>query len=128
MECQSPNSKRCGGGKSAADVITEPHGCRADFPGEYFTRYGGIAREKSRSKKSHKRPEQQQPKSALRQTINRRQRGGNQQINEIRFTPPKCIGEKAKQRVTQPFPQAQNQEKCSRLDQAQPSSALRNGQ
>src|ERR1700722_1975395 len=31
MYCQSPNGKRCGGGKSTANVVAETHGSRADF-------------------------------------------------------------------------------------------------
>src|ERR1700730_537427 len=69
MQCQGPDGKRCEGGKSAADVIAETHGCRADLGREYFTGDGGVSGEKSSSKKCHERAEQQQPEGALRRSI-----------------------------------------------------------
>src|ERR1700726_3653394 len=58
MQRQGPDSKRCEGGKSTANVVAKPHGRRADFGREYFASDGSVAGEKSSSKKSNEWAEQ----------------------------------------------------------------------
>src|ERR1700736_581606 len=128
MQRQGPDRKRCDGGRSASDVVAQTHGRRTYFAWEYFTRDGGVAGEKSCSEKSHEWAKQQQPERALGRTIDRRQPGGNQQINKVRFTTPERIGEESERRVTQPFSETQDQKKCCRLSQTQAASSLRNWQ
>ena len=125
---EGSNGERRNGGEAATDVVAETHGGSANFSGEDFAGDGGIAGEEAGAEEGDERSEDEEPEGAVGDSVERHERGGDDQVGEIRFAAAEGVSEESEERVTQPFSRGKDDKKGGGFDEAEAAAALGYGQ